>query len=37
MMKQLIETLDSFVMPFTFFIMLHLVVLYIILPLIIWL
>ena len=35
MMKQIIETIDHFVMPLTFFIMLHLVILYIILPLII--
>ena len=35
MMKQLLETIDTLVMPLTFFIMMHLVVLYIILPLII--
>jgi hypothetical protein len=37
MMKQIIETIDTLVMPLTFFVMMHLVVLYIILPLIIWL
>jgi len=36
MMKTIFETLDPFVMPLTFFVMLHLVVLYIILPLVIF-
>jgi hypothetical protein len=35
-MKKLLETTDPLVMPFTFFIMLHLVVLYIVLPFMIW-
>ena len=35
MMKTLFETLDSVVMPITFILMAHLVVLYIIIPLII--
>ena len=36
MMKTICETLDSLVMPITFLIMAHLVVFYIVLPLMIW-
>ena len=37
MMKTLFETIDSIVMPITFILVAHFVVLYVIIPLIIWL